>query len=127
MLAVIRGFILIHGYSPTVREIVYEADISSTSVVWYWMGKLRDAGLIRWVPGLTRTIRFTGIDDDPDALLIVLRGDEAKMVRESCGDHDAAAVAAASLVMMAQNHRLHFATNGHAAPQGAPRRGGPRA
>ncbi len=62
VLAVIRGYILAHGYSPTVREIADEADISSTSVVWYWMGKLRDAGLITWASGQMRTIRFTGID-----------------------------------------------------------------
>lgn len=66
VLAVIRGFILEHGYSPTVREIADEAALSSTSVAWYWMGKLRDAGLIKWAPGHTRTVRLTGIDDDPD-------------------------------------------------------------
>lgn len=126
VLAVIQQLILHHGYSPTVREIVDEADLSSTSVAWYWMRKLRDDGLITWVTGRTRTIRHIAFQD-PDALLIVLRGDQAKLVREACGDHDAVKVATATLLVMAQQHRLNFPTNGHAAAQGPPRPGGPRA
>jgi len=45
-----------HGYPPTHRELGDLADISSTSVVAYYLEKLEARGLIRWARGVARGI-----------------------------------------------------------------------
>ena len=67
LLDYIRQYIDDHGYSPSVRNMADGCDISSTSVVEYWMLKLRDVGLITWVENQARTVRFVGrcVDERP--------------------------------------------------------------
>ena len=48
------------GYAPTVKEIQDYTGISSTSVVVYWLQKLRIEGRVTWEPGKARTVRSTG-------------------------------------------------------------------
>lgn len=46
------------GYAPTVREIMDGVGLASTAAVQYHLEKLRDAGVITWIPGRSRTIRI---------------------------------------------------------------------
>ena len=53
----IRAYIRMHGYAPTVREIMDGVGLASTAAVQYHLEKLRDSGVITWIPGRARTIR----------------------------------------------------------------------
>lgn len=57
-LTFIGDFIKANGFSPTIREITKGLSISSTSVTFYWLHKLRDRGLIDWNFEQARTIRL---------------------------------------------------------------------
>lgn len=47
-----------HGIAPTLREICAMADVSSPSMVAFYLRRLADAGLIAYQPGRPRTIRL---------------------------------------------------------------------
>lgn len=49
-----------HGFPPTMREIQLGCGLSSTSVVFYHLRKLRAAGAVDYWPGSSRTIRVLG-------------------------------------------------------------------
>jgi hypothetical protein len=68
MAAWIKNYWTNHFYAPTVREIQAGLEISSTSVVVYWLVKLRDDGVILFEDGHGRTIRPVNmriVFDDP--------------------------------------------------------------
>jgi repressor LexA len=52
----LERYIAEHGHAPTYRQIATACGISSTGSVNYWLGKLKDAGLIAFEPGAARTI-----------------------------------------------------------------------
>jgi len=56
VLAAIRGYREERGYSPSIRDIMQLADISSTSVVVYHLKKLERQGAIRRAPTTARSI-----------------------------------------------------------------------
>ena len=49
----------VHGYPPTIRDLVVRTGFSSTSVVTYWMDACESAGLLVREPGLSRAITLT--------------------------------------------------------------------
>lgn len=49
----------VRGFGPTLQEIQEYAGISSVSVVYYHLHKLRLAGRVTWEEGKARTIRVT--------------------------------------------------------------------
>ncbi len=49
----------VHGYPPTIRDLVVRTGFSSTSVVTYWLDACESVGLIVRVPGLSRAITLT--------------------------------------------------------------------
>lgn len=57
LLDVVRRFTADHGYPPTVREIRDGLGLNAVSRVARMLGQLREAGLIDWQDGLSRTIR----------------------------------------------------------------------
>jgi repressor LexA len=56
----LAGYLREHGYGPTCREIQTACGMSSTSVVTYYLRKLKGADIIQWEPGKARTIQFVG-------------------------------------------------------------------
>ena len=48
-----------HGFSPSYRDLRDMAGISSTSMVKYYLSKMRKQGLIRYADDMARTIRTT--------------------------------------------------------------------
>lgn len=52
------------GYAPTIREIMGQTDITSTSMVSYYLNHLVDRGLIERDEGISRGIRLT-LDEHP--------------------------------------------------------------
>jgi SOS-response transcriptional repressor LexA len=48
------------GVSPSVREIMDECEMSSTSVVQFYLDGLRERGLIAHSPAKSRSIRVVG-------------------------------------------------------------------
>lgn len=59
VLETVRNFITERGYSPSYREIMSTADISSVSVVAYYLRNLQRAGLLTHHPGVSRSIVLT--------------------------------------------------------------------
>jgi hypothetical protein len=55
-LSKISEFIHMHGYAPTVRDIMALMEMKSTSNVLYWLNKLAADGSLDRVPKLSRTI-----------------------------------------------------------------------
>ena len=49
----------VHGYPPSIRDLVVRTGVSSTSVVTYWLNACESAGLIVRVPSLSRAITLT--------------------------------------------------------------------
>lgn len=62
ILQFLNGFLDDHGYPPTVRDIQYGCDISSTSVVDYNLQILQRDGHIRRSPDISRGIEVVGRD-----------------------------------------------------------------
>lgn len=60
VLVAIAEYQVERGYSPSLRDIAERAGLSSTSVVSGHLRQLRQRGLVRFEPGLVRTIRLTG-------------------------------------------------------------------
>ena len=55
----VAGYWEEHGYAPTIREIVHELDLSSTSIAAYWVRATVQAGLVKVDALHARTIRLT--------------------------------------------------------------------
>lgn len=53
----IAGFIDVHGYSPTVREVAFAFNLKSPNAVTVHLNPLRKKGYVTWVDGQARTIR----------------------------------------------------------------------
>lgn len=64
ILEMVTGYIREHGFSPTLREIADATGISSSSVVAYHLSHMRDAGIITYRDGLSRTIAIVGADNE---------------------------------------------------------------
>lgn len=62
VLDAVREFWGLHGFSPSIRDVMEMTGISSTSVVSYNLRKLKDAGFIDYWPEITRSITVTGLD-----------------------------------------------------------------
>jgi len=58
ILAVLEDFQIQAGYPPSIREICEEADISSTSVVNYYLDQLKELGYIERDDRVSRGIRL---------------------------------------------------------------------
>jgi len=59
ILSVIHQFWEEKGYAPSVRELLEKANISSTSVVEYYLKQLEERGLIQREGRVSRSIRLT--------------------------------------------------------------------
>lgn len=57
----IRLYHDVHGYGPSIRDLADITEMSSTSVVVYWLRKLRDDGLVTYDDNVARSIRVTGM------------------------------------------------------------------
>ena len=62
VLEYIKQFMHQNGFAPTLREIKSGLDISSTSMVDFYLSKLRKAGKITYYDGMARTIRVLGTE-----------------------------------------------------------------
>lgn len=60
MLDYIAAYATEHGSTPTVREIMAEVGISSTSVCTYHLNKLRAAGLLNRAGSVARGLAIPG-------------------------------------------------------------------
>lgn len=60
LVAAIRGYYDEHGYAPSVRDLMTRTGMSSTSVVTYWLRKLRADGLVDYEDRVPRSIHVTG-------------------------------------------------------------------
>ncbi len=60
----VYNYVKDHGYSPTFREIMAEADFSTLSMVHFHVNRLVDMECITYVPYTSRTIQVTqkGVD-----------------------------------------------------------------
>jgi len=58
VLEVIRSWVAGHGYPPSLREIVYQAELSSTSVARSHLLGLQRKGYLEVVPERARAIRI---------------------------------------------------------------------
>ena len=58
----IAGFIDVHGYSPTVREIQHAYGWKTTNATMCHLHPLRRKGYVTWVDGCSRTLRVIGGD-----------------------------------------------------------------
>lgn len=56
VLAAIKQYREEHGYSPSIRDIVRVAPLSSESVATYHLNKLEQAGKIKRTPFVARSI-----------------------------------------------------------------------
>lgn len=66
VLAFVRAHVQRHGYAPSVREIGRAIDISSTSVVIYYLRRLADAGKLVRHDYVSRGLEL------PDAVTVFL-------------------------------------------------------
>lgn len=57
MFNIIKHFIQMNGYSPSVRELALLMNLKSLSTVHAHLEKLKDKNLITWNPKTPRTIR----------------------------------------------------------------------
>ena len=74
ILNLIQEFLEEQGYPPTVRDIQYACDISSTSVVDYNLKILQKEGYIRRSPEISRGIEVLGGKRHKDALSVPVMG-----------------------------------------------------
>ena len=58
----IAGFINVHGYSPTLRQIAFAFNAKSVSAIQPHLNSLRKKGRITWIDGQARTIRLVEND-----------------------------------------------------------------
>ena len=74
ILSLIQEFLEEQGYPPTVRDIQYACDISSTSVVDYNLKILQKEGYIRRSPEISRGIEVLGGKRQKDAFSVPVMG-----------------------------------------------------
>lgn len=74
ILSLIQEFLEEQGYPPTVRDIQYACDISSTSVVDYNLKILQKEGYIRRSPEISRGIEVLGGKRHKDAFSVPVMG-----------------------------------------------------
>ena len=74
ILNLIQEFLEEQGYPPTVRDIQYACDISSTSVVDYNLKILQKEGYIRRSPEISRGIEVLGAKRQKDAFSVPVMG-----------------------------------------------------
>ena len=74
ILSLIREFLEEQGYPPTVRDIQYACNISSTSVVDYNLKILQKEGHIRRSPEISRGIEVLGSKRHKDAFSVPVMG-----------------------------------------------------
>lgn len=55
VLQAIKAFWAAHGFSPSIRDIMAETGITSTSVVRYHIDRLERAGVMKRTPGVARS------------------------------------------------------------------------
>lgn len=58
MFNLIKYFIQMNGYSPTVRELASLMNLKSVSTVHAHLEKLRNKNLVTWIDKTPRTIRI---------------------------------------------------------------------
>lgn len=56
VLRTVERFRAVHGYSPSVREVCDGCGLTSTASAHRHLEALRDAGMLTWQRGKTRTI-----------------------------------------------------------------------
>ena len=54
----IGGFIDVHGYSPTLRQMAFAFNAKTVSAIQPHLNALRRKGVVTWVEGQARTIRI---------------------------------------------------------------------
>ena len=74
ILSLIQEFLEEQGYPPTVRDIQFACDISSTSVVDYNLKILQKEGYIRRSPEISRGIEVLGGKRQKDAFSVPVMG-----------------------------------------------------
>lgn len=55
----VQDFIAERGYSPTYEEIAQGVSLAARSTVFGHLCKLREAGLVDWVDGSSRSLHLT--------------------------------------------------------------------
>ena len=58
ILEAIETFWNLHGYGPSFRDLQELTGISSTSVVWYQLRRLREQGVVDYEPDVARSVRL---------------------------------------------------------------------
>jgi repressor LexA len=58
----ITGYINVHGYSPTVREIQHAYGWATPNATMSHLRPMRRKGHVTWVDGCSRTLRVIGGD-----------------------------------------------------------------
>ena len=56
----IGGFIDVHGYSPTVRQVAHAFSWASPNAASVHLGPLRRKGYLTWLDNKPRTLRIVG-------------------------------------------------------------------
>lgn len=56
----IRDHVAAHGYSPTVREVQAAVGLRSPSTAAYQIDQLAERGILRYTPGVPRSIVLLG-------------------------------------------------------------------
>jgi len=69
VLTVMEGFQEKYGYPPSIREICDKANISSTSVVNYYLDQLEEMGYIERDQGVSRGIRLVKTTNEAPSLV----------------------------------------------------------
>jgi len=57
----IIGFWRDHQYSPSIRDLARLTGINSTSLIRFYLGKLREDGQVLFDDGISRSIRPAGL------------------------------------------------------------------
>jgi repressor LexA len=83
ILEVLARFQKQNGYPPSIREICDKADISSTSVVNYYLDQLEEMGYIERDGRVSRGIRLLNPSIDPAAALAAQVKQTAQNVRQA--------------------------------------------
>jgi repressor LexA len=83
ILEVLARFFKQYGYPPSIREICDKADISSTSVVNYYLDQLEEMGYIERDGRVSRGIRLLSPAVDPTAALAAQMKQTAQNVRQA--------------------------------------------
>jgi len=74
---VIKNYMANNGYPPSLREIMKEINVNSTSTVKYYLDKLEEKGLIRRASNINRAIEIVKKDEDILKVKTVKQNDES--------------------------------------------------